>query len=1023
MALDNDNVRRATLVPKTPKKTQKTSKASSIKRRATGAFTTLEIKNYDVLGSVGQQIQTDYDDIYAKFDDATPLFARKENLKDSEQRSPSDAGYDCTSLYVPVAAWKQMTMAMKQFWQIKCKNFDKIIFFKMGKFYETFYDDALLVHKLLNLKFMGSKMHAGFPESAISRYGNLLVEMGYKVGVVDQVESIYNLKDRLQNSKVPSQKKEKIIKRELTKILTKGTQAIRPEANSITMRYFWSFYGEVEGTFSVIIAEISLGQTMFFDFENDEQDISFRHLLTQLPPTEVLYDPLVINDIYLQAFKKIVDKPVLTPVQARKDFWNPIVALESVKKRLNSTQQNGEEFENLEIIEEKQEEFMAYKAEIWKSLTTMIDSFQETSKERIQIVVAGIFHYFKKLKILENFLMTTDLIKTTKDQLQLRMKLDGFVLQHLELISESQTKTQKKKGGVNNLFQFLDRCSSPAGKRLLKSWICSPSLRIDEINSRLEAIEELNNQSRFVEEFKNSLEKEQDYERLLFKLSGYSLKRTSAVYYSDLTKKRLKELREFFEFLKKIQNILEKLKKNEPSSQKIMSLITFKEEGGQLPQIAENIQSIESCIVWTDNYTTPTPKEGMNPAFDTCKKERTKVIHELEQYLEKLKVDFGTDKVKYTNVKNKYEIELPDSICKKIKKNNLDFEYSSNRKGFTRYTSNFTRNKVEEIQRLEDSIREHLEEFCSHIFKFFIQNKYIWSKFIDIVKELDVLIAMSEISFKTGITMTRPNISLRGEGELPFIKMEGLVHPVLVDKVDHFVANDAYLGAEGIARCLLITGPNMGGKSTMLRQVALAVIMGQIGCYVAARECSFSLVDRIFTRLGATERIIIGKSTFQVEAEEALQFIKHGTIDSFGLIDELGRGTTHNEAVAYAQTYLEDITERMGCRCMFATHFHELLHMGMTNRALDFYNMDVDIDKEQEKIKFKYMFTRGVAQKSFALEVAEIASIPTDIIESSKEVMIPSNLIISEKTRQSINDEFDEISGLIKEQFSIEMKC
>ena len=238
----------------------------NIKRRSTAGFGNVDINNLDLLGDIGEEIEDEGNDIYDKFEDSTPLWAREGTRRDAEKRLESDPKFDPSTLYIPDSAWKQLTMAMKQFWQIKSQNFDKVIFFKLGKFYETFYDDAMLTNRVLGLKFMGKKMHAGFPESSIERYATQLVNLGYKVGVVDQVESQINLKDRLTSNKEKKKKSEKVIKRELTQVLTKGTIAIKPEESSITLRYFWSFTAEDEGVFSVIITEISLGITYFFNF-------------------------------------------------------------------------------------------------------------------------------------------------------------------------------------------------------------------------------------------------------------------------------------------------------------------------------------------------------------------------------------------------------------------------------------------------------------------------------------------------------------------------------------------------------------------------------------------------------------------------------------------------------------------------------------------------------------------------------------------------------------------------------------
>ena len=554
----------------------------------------------------------------------------------------------------------------------------------------------------------------------------------------------------------------------------------------------------------------------------------------------------------------MIEVPVFTPVQNRGDFWNHLIALEIVKTKLLKTKSTNK----------KNEEIEDFKDKIWVQLLAILNSFEHDGKQRIDHCFAGLVSYFIKLKVLDNFIMTTSFTKTKEDELRTRMKLDGFVLNHLELISSSSTKKQ------DNLFAFMDRCFSAPGKRMLRSQICSPSLNISEINSRLDAIEVVFKHPEFIENFRILLEGQGDYERRLIRLTSYSLKKSTAVFYHDMTKKRLLELKNFFKFMEDCFQLLKRFsEENQIASSKLTGLVTpLSVEGGLMPEIASEVQSIMENIEWTEDGMTPLPKLGLNPVFDDCKVRSDQYCDDLETHLEQIRDELNNDEIKYANIKDRYEIEIPDKVAKSNKKNLIpkDFVFSSSRKGYTRYTSEVTRRKVEQIKRVEDEIREELSTFCAHIFEYFLQRKHSWTRFIDIIKELDVLVCLSSISFATNMNMTRPTITTRAETAKPAYDAINLVHPVLVDKVDFFVPNDVTMGTKSISPFLLITGPNMGGKSTMLRQVAISVIMGQIGCYVAAESCSFTLVDRIFTRLGATERIIIGKSTFQVEAEEAL---------------------------------------------------------------------------------------------------------------------------------------------------------
>lgn len=224
--------------------------------------------------------------------------------------------------------------------------------------------------------------------------------------------------------------------------------------------------------------------------------------------------------------------------------------------------------------------------------------------------------------------------------------------------------------------------------------------------------------------------------------------------------------------------------------------------------------------------------------------------------------------------------------------------------------------------------------------------------------------------------MTRPKFILSKDS--PILELENMRHPVLSGRISNFVANNTIIGHRRdnqVKTSILVTGPNMGGKSTILRQTCIAVIMAQMGCYVPAEKCVLSIVDRIFTRIGARDRILEGKSTFFIEMEETKTIIDHATINSLVIMDELGRGTSTNEGMVIAKSILYFITNKIHCRNLFTTHYHDLVDNCRNFKEVDLYHMDCFVDDNSQSVNFLYKFIQGICPKSYGINVARLAGI------------------------------------------------
>ena len=273
------------------------------------------------------------------------------------------------------------------------------------------------------------------------------------------------------------------------------------------------------------------------------------------------------------------------------------------------------------------------------------------------------------------------------------------------------------------------------------------------------------------------------------------------------------------------------------------------------------------------------------------------------------------------------ELEIPEHIANKKRPDN--FEFSSKKKGFLRYQTEEIRQFVKEQNRIDDDILIRSLNLIGKLFQQFYSYHQIWDIFIQILSELDCLCSLSEISFSKEIQMTRPEIHKATYQHEVYMRIEEGIHPTLFKmNKGKFIPNDINIGnvsEENNKNMIILTGPNMGGKSTVLRTTCIFAILGQIGCYVPAKHCEFSLVDKVYTRIGAQDKLLEGKSTFYLELEETLQIINYSTINSLIIMDELGRGTSTFDGLSIASAVAKYLVQKVHCRCVFATHYFFML--------------------------------------------------------------------------------------------------
>lgn len=343
---------------------------------------------------------------------------------------------------------------------------------------------------------------------------------------------------------------------------------------------------------------------------------------------------------------------------------------------------------------------------------------------------------------------------------------------------------------------------------------------------------------------------------------------------------------------------------------------------------------------------------------------------------------YSTNDIVFNHAKDKYALEIPEKFFKDGCVPD-EFNYCSKRQGFKRYTTDYIEEVKQNLARDQTNLENRIAAHVKKLMGMFLKYKSTWLDFCSVLKEFDCLISLSEVSFSSSgkLQMNRPIIENKGRYQKAFMNLKESKHYTLALMNDNFVENDIVLGDP--ASISLLTGSNMAGKSTLMKQVCIIAIMGQIGCYVPCKSAHFTVVDKVFSRIGASDRLNLGKSTFYIELEDMKHMVEQGTESSLCIVDELGRGTSVSEGVAIASAFLGELSN-MKLRCMFSTHLHNLLKFTRQDGNIKYQKMAIIIDEDNE-LNFVHKLQEGATKSSFGLKVAKLAGIEEKIIERAKE--------------------------------------
>ena len=802
----------------------------------------------------------------------------------------------------------ELSPMMQQYMNIKSQYKDTILFFRLGDFYEMFFDDALTASRELEITLTGKECGleerapmCGIPYHAVDSYVSKLIEKGYKVAICEQLEDPKLTKG--------------MVKRDVIRIVTPGTVIESNMLDDKKNNYIMSIYKN--GLyFGVAVCDISTGD--FYSTKIAENN-NFTTLLDELAK----YNPaeLVVNSLLFNSTEEINE--IKKRFNVYIDNFDDVNFKEATEDLLENY---SLEYENKNI-----ENLDGYNLEVC-AINALLAYLTQTQKMKLEHINHIKFYNLQKY-----------------------MALDITARRNLEL-----TERLHDKGKKGTLLWVLDKTSTAMGGRLIRKWIGEPLLDVNDINKRLEAVEELKDDSILRGELQQSLKKVYDIERLVGKIA-----------YGNCNGRELNALKSSLMQIPDIKQLI----KN--SNSKLL-----RELENRLDACDDLAKLIDSAIVDDPPIQIKEGgiiKEGYNSEVDEYKKASTEGktwLLQLEQRekeetgIKNLRVGFNKVFGYYLEVTKSNLNLVPDRY---IRKQTL---------------TNGERYITEELNELESKILGAEEKLVDLEYQLFIeirnhlaQNIVRLQNTANIVATLDVLSSLALVA--EDMNYVRPIVDNSGE-----IDIKDGRHPVIEKMIDSgtFVANDTYLNKD-TDRLSIITGPNMAGKSTYMRQVALITILTQIGSFVPASYAKIGVVDKVFTRVGASDDLSMGQSTFMVEMMEVANILKEATENSLIILDEIGRGTSTYDGLSIAWAVAEHITDKTKCgaKTLFATHYHELTEL--ENKLEGVKNYSIAVKEKGEDIIFLRKIINGGTDESYGIHVAKLAGVPQTVVRRSNEIL------------------------------------
>lgn len=800
---------------------------------------------------------------------------------------------------------------MQQYFEVKDKYPDCILFFRVGDFYEMFFDDAITASKALELTLTGKECGleerapmAGIPYHAAELYTKRLIDQGFKVAVCEQLTD-------------PAESKG-IVVRDVIRVVTPGTLTESSMLDDGKNNYICSiYYNEAEKSCGIASADISTGEAFLCSFEGKDLEAGLINELSRCQPAEVIF-----TDSFLS-------------LKNAADF---------IKLRLNCAV----------TLRDR----ICFEPDLRRSDTAAVFGAKSMAELGISengvdcAAVCGLFDYIRDTQ-------KTSVSRFTSIEIlngNAYMGLDLNARRNLEL-----TETLRNKEKRGSLLWVLDSTRTSMGRRLLKNWIEQPLKSPARIIERLDAVEVLTRNSVILADIQDILERVYDLERLMTK-----------VMYKSANPRDLKSLSATSIQLPVLKGELEKLK----GSKLLVKYNSMIDDLEEIAGLVENAIIEEPPVSVKDGGVI---KDGFNEELDQLRhimNHGRDIIADIEQRereatgIKNLKIGFNRVFGYYIEITRSYYDLVPDNYIRKQTLANAE-----------RFITEELKNAENSILGAKDKALTLEAEIFGEVRDFLATKLEAVQKTASSVAAVDVLCSFADVALKN--LYVKPDITIDG-----VIDIKAGRHPVveLMCQDEMFVPNDIYIDKKA-NRMSIITGPNMSGKSTYMRQTALIVLMAQIGSFVPADSARISIVDKIFTRVGASDDLTAGQSTFMVEMSEVSDILKNATPDSLVILDEVGRGTSTFDGVSIARAVAEHIctSKKLGCKTLFATHYHELI--GLEQELEGVRNYSIAVNRHGGTIRFLRKIVRGGVDESYGIDVAKLAGLPAKVVSRARELL------------------------------------
>ena len=798
----------------------------------------------------------------------------------------------------------KLSPMMQQYMKIKDQYKDCILFFRLGDFYEMFFDDAILASKELELTLTGKSCGqeerapmCGVPFHAAESYISKLVEKGYKVAICEQTEDPALAKG--------------IVKREVIQVVTPGTLTSQSMLSEKENNYLAAVFAE-EGAMSVCYCDISTGELYLTEYKGPDIYSAILNELVKIKAREIICSRQFADEYSLDEIKHTTEAYINI---LSDEYFSIKCAEDSIKSQFGciSLTGLGLDFRPLAVL----------------SLGALLSYLMETQKQNLTHITH--INYY---------------------EIGTHMALDKATIRNLEI---TETLYEKKVQG--SLLGILDKTHTAMGSRKMRQWLREPLNSAKEINLRLDAVHELYSNLLMRNNIKENLKHIYDFERLAGRIACgnangkdlIALRNSISVLpeiKSELgaaSSELLRHINEEIDCLSDVYDIIDRAICEEPP-------FTVKDGGLIKEGYSEELDSLKLSI-----------KDGKNwiSNLENSERERTGIKN--------LKVGYNRVFGYYLEVTRSYFDMIPENYIRKQTLANAERFITPELKEMESLVLN-AETKINQMEyELFTKIRSFIQGYIETI-----------QKTSAAVSSLDVLTSFAHVSERLGYVKPVIDESM----EIEIVKGR---HPVIEQTVSDglFVSNDTYLNDEDTSM-LLITGPNMAGKSTYMRQTALIVLMAQAGCFVPCESAKIGVVDRIFTRIGASDNLAQGQSTFFVEMSELAYILNTAKSTSLIILDEIGRGTSTYDGLSIAWAAVEFLcNEKKHIRTLFATHYHELTVL--EEQLPGVKNLNVDVAEQNGNIVFLHKIVEGSASRSYGIHVARLAGIPRSLLERAQE--------------------------------------